>query len=305
MSGSNLPLDPNLTQVLEDLSNDSMARLFLVDPKRVLTGLRDGTLRAQPSRTGLRPVERHLLQVHRHEVAWLLREAYLSSAFYPGNRSGLLFQGRPREARDVRRAAERCLRGRTEAKGGTLSRFARPTTEQRYPSEVELLSASLTLQDAPNARVYLAYHLLQEGQPRAARRHAGALLETATSGHLRLCALECFAAAHNRSGDRAAAITAYRQAYSEAQAYGLPVLSIAEPLLHTIRIQVELGGDSDFLETVRALQGLELEVSQLQSAGERLNNLGLPILSPEAKGVVARHASSIGDEVMEFLNALV
>ncbi len=51
-------LDPDLEQVLEDIAADPRAKLFITEPRKILTGFLDGSLETPASRTGLRPAAR-------------------------------------------------------------------------------------------------------------------------------------------------------------------------------------------------------------------------------------------------------
>lgn len=70
-----LELDPNLEEVLRDIAADPRSRLFQTTPRQLALGLRGNIPKISSRQAALTAAERHLVDVHREEVAWLLYKA--------------------------------------------------------------------------------------------------------------------------------------------------------------------------------------------------------------------------------------
>ncbi|MEW6074231.1 MAG: hypothetical protein AB1726_16760 [Planctomycetota bacterium] len=68
-------LDPALEEVLADIARDPRASLFHTTPRQLALGLRGHIPCVSSRQAALTAAERHLLDVHREEVAWLLYKA--------------------------------------------------------------------------------------------------------------------------------------------------------------------------------------------------------------------------------------
>ncbi len=80
MNAQDVDYDPDLAQVLEDIANDSRAKLLRVPNSGDIVRM----MRPEPvgvAAPGLTAAERHLLEVHREEVVFLLRQKCLGLFF--------------------------------------------------------------------------------------------------------------------------------------------------------------------------------------------------------------------------------
>jgi hypothetical protein len=75
MTSVPLELDPNLEEILRDIARDPRSTLFHTTPRQLALGLRNRTPRISSRQAALSSAERHLLEVYREEVAWLLYKA--------------------------------------------------------------------------------------------------------------------------------------------------------------------------------------------------------------------------------------
>ena len=74
-----LLFDPEIEGLLQEIAADPRSHLLKVDRPTALSIALDRDPRISIAKAGLTSAERHLLQVHRVEVAWLLRQACLSA----------------------------------------------------------------------------------------------------------------------------------------------------------------------------------------------------------------------------------
>ena len=87
MSSFDEILSPDLEGVLRDLARHGSGSLLAVDPQQVVRTLRQGWSEVSVAQAGLSSAERHLLEAHRAELAWVLREAYLRGFYADESRS--------------------------------------------------------------------------------------------------------------------------------------------------------------------------------------------------------------------------
>lgn len=272
-----LPLiDGDLRQVLEDLSRDPKAHLFLAEPAKLLTGLRDGSLLARPSRTGLQPVERHLLQVHRHEVAWLLRDAFLRSFAQEVSTKNVFVPGHPLSAADYRAAVDRMLGhipkdllARPEVR--VLRNSARPRTEDALPTNLGLLAASLTLEDAENARTYVGYDMQRCNQPRSALRATAGALERSSDPEIRLRVSQLRGLCYLDLAEYALCARAYMRACRWAESVADPAVALAESLLNLAAAALHAGNYEETRAAASRVERLSLPDTEMAAIITRVS----------------------------------
>jgi len=199
MSFGLLFFDPEVEALLREIAADPRSKLLRFDRPRTLRGL----FPAHPvgaGAPGLGKAERHLLDVHRVELAWALREACMVK--FLGERSFERWIGRnvdvTRGYRVTKRKAwrrmfrdELVLGGRTPSPLGVES-------DRLSDSVSHLASISLQLEASDQARIYLAIDLALMGQIASSRRVLKQVLaQRPTDGHashaLQVLALCCSA----------------------------------------------------------------------------------------------------------------
>lgn len=180
MSSEPTLLDPDFEALLRDVAADPRSSLLRVERPRMLPELFDTHASITSQKAGLTSAERHLVQVHRGEVAWLLRQAclikliegprhrrYVSPYSGPGKKVQLL--SGTDMARNVREREEcsddlECL--------SALELLNRCVADRagEEPEVSELATASLRLEGSDQARLMVGLDLTNGGAPRSALR---------------------------------------------------------------------------------------------------------------------------------------
>ncbi len=307
------PIDPDLEQVIADLSKDPRASLFLTEPRKLLCGLRDGSLQVAASRTGLLPAEEKLLEVHRHEMAWLLREAFLSEFFaHPASARNRRVMTKSRQqlegiARDRLAALPEALQNRPEVL--VLERFIRPRGEPTMPSRMRLLWASLELEDAPNARAYLVFETCALGQFNSAVRLGREVAAEPHSPRIRASALGTVGMALTDLRRPAEALAAYKEAASIALAGDLDPSISVEYLLNVVYLDLQLGDGKDVHEAASVIADLDqLPKRRLEDAANRVRTISDGsqwTLPPKRRELALQLADNVGPFPRECLHALL
>jgi len=193
---SSLTLDPDLRQALEDVAKKSPTG-------GIFAGLGAGDIKASfplpdqsisVAKSGLSSAERHILQVHRGELAWVLEEAFLVNYLptFEGNvdvecetpefQASLpsLEQLSSETRRLQELATPEAFRYRT---GLFISKITRAEPIPNHKEQLSLLVAAMRLRDSSFARYYYAQSSLKAGALEVAARSASKLL---TSGEARM-----------------------------------------------------------------------------------------------------------------------
>lgn len=179
MSSEHALLDPDFEALLREVAANPRSSLLRVERPRMLPELFDEHVHVGAQRAGLTSAERHLLQVHRGEVAWLLREAcmikliegplsrrYVSPYSGPGKKVELLSDRQlARHVQETEAAASDsidCLDGLELLKRCVADRVG------EEPNVAELATASLRLEPSDQARLMVGLDLANRGAPRSA-----------------------------------------------------------------------------------------------------------------------------------------
>jgi hypothetical protein len=269
MSPDAKTLDPQLEEVLGDIARDPKARLFMVDPRRLVTGLRAIGGQVSISRAGLRPAERELLRVHREEVASLLIEE--ARRLRRRDEDSWLVDPRPTKASEVVVAESRAhLADAWPAPDAPAVRDLLERLARAGPSHgvgrLALVLAALDLVDRPAYRVHLALEYGGASRPRMALATAGEVLASTSSVRVRSSAQQCVATALyvlNREQAayehfRAAALdTAVAADFPDGSAVALGNLLVAE---------VERASTAGVLEVDRILRDRGLDGNEFLTA---------------------------------------
>jgi len=208
--------DPTFLEVLKDVLEDPRSRWFHSRPDRVGAGLWDANPVRRSTESGFTKAERHLLVVHRSELAFMMREGcLLALQTHPDIRQfPACFELPPVAEWEARCRQElACVDGTYE---GATWRAIISDVLTRAPLTADrgqdYAMAALRLEDTANARIYLAVDAILKGTPRTALR----ILERLTSANRR-DEIAFFAwlntgKAHDECGDHELAIDAYRRA---------------------------------------------------------------------------------------------
>lgn len=208
-------LDPHLEEVLADIARDPKARLFMVDPRRLVTGLRSMSRQVSIAQAGLRPAERELLRVHREEVAWLLIEE-VRRMREVGQRSAAVD---PRPTMASERVAD--LAGtflRTDRSIGgariALDRLLESSgsTSADPTARLALLDAAVQLVDQPSVRAHRLIELVDVGELQTALAEADAILRMRPRCRTATTALQASGAAFRLLGKEDTAVALFRRA---------------------------------------------------------------------------------------------
>lgn len=222
MSAFDELLSPDLEEVLRDLEQLGTSKLLRVTPAQAARSLAMGWNEVSVAQAGLATVERHLLDVHRAELAWVLREAYLIH-LYSAEDTGTLcvHEGELTTAEELRRDATH-LTELGESEPGVsvlLHSIAGGSVGVTFPLEA-LLQASLRIERAPSALSYLASEHYCRGRIKAASFSAGRLLNWRPDPLVRLAAHQTRAAALDAQGRESEAAAEFRLAWLLAEREG-------------------------------------------------------------------------------------
>ena len=192
---SSITLDPDLRQALEDVAKKSPTG-------GIFAGLGAGDIKGSfplpdqsisVAKSGLSSAERHILQVHRGELAWVLEEAFLVNYLptFEGNIDVECetpeFQtnlpsleelgGEARKRQEL--APPEAFRYRT---GLFISKITRAEPIPSHKEQLSLLVAAMRLRDSSFARYYYAQSSLKSGALELATRSASRLLTSGEAG---------------------------------------------------------------------------------------------------------------------------
>ncbi len=177
MESDTLLFDPEFEAILRDVAADPRSSLLRVKRPHKLGELFDAYSPISAHATGLTSAERHLVQVHRNEVAWLLRQAclikliegptsrqFVSRYVAPNKEVRLLA---PTEMERRVREQRECSSGRDEcAHGLDLLLQCVATSHDETPRVSELAIAACRLEPSDQARLMVGYDLVLQDQAR-------------------------------------------------------------------------------------------------------------------------------------------
>ncbi len=260
------PISAELQDLLDTISRDPDAKLFITTPRQLTLGLRGVVERARATQPELSAAERHLLATHRDEVGHVLYEAS-AAALQRNPRAGHSFRPlfeRPPDSAEF----ERRLRKLKDAEG-----FGEEVGSVRLPGSLDL--------DAPHDLAVLALRVRPSPQARLAlslanclilRRFADAretlfpLAANQFDDHLASKALCNLGLSYDLDSQPYRALALYRDAFRRA-----PRVS---SLVGMLMLSLLLGVERSALEAGQALDDLSLvdrvEVSRsIERAGHR------------------------------------
>lgn len=226
MAAEPLLFDPELEGLLRELAADPRSQLLRLPRPRTLPQLLARPDLVRPTHTGLTKAERHLLHVHRDELANVLRRACLMRFFSDPERAIYLNRSidahtqiqveTPEQWRARARDTLADLRRSPDPLEGIalVEACLRPDTE-RSVTITQLARASMLLQPTDTADSYVGLDLLLSDRFAEGASVMEGVLARPSTRVIRSCALEALGHASSQSGDTASACMLYRAASDE------------------------------------------------------------------------------------------
>jgi hypothetical protein len=260
MESDTLLFDPEFEAILRDVAADPRSSLLRVKRPHKLGELFDAYSPISAHATGLTSAERHLVQVHRNEVAWLLRQAclikliegptsrqFVSRYTAPGKEVRLLasaeMEQRVREQREQAEGPDECADG--------LELVSRCVAHQfgEMPSIAELATAAFRFESTGQVRLIVGLDLALRSEPRGSLSLMRHLLMHEPTGRDAVRAWEYVALSLAELGDLVGAHDSLKQAA------GLGV-SGALNCLPRFVLELQMGMKNEVLESSREMDGL-------------------------------------------------
>jgi len=310
MSSGFVTLAPELEEILRVVGSDPDSNLLRVPRPRRIRSLFDRE--SPPSETGLSSAERHLLRVHRHELAWILRQLCIARLIDgPESRD---FESRhitadrsvalpgPHELRD--RADCGCVpvEGADCAASRRLIEAVVRDPLGGTPTVGELASTSFALEATDEARVLIAIELAQGAGPRSALLVLGELLSRNPDRSVAASAWTHVGLAHAKLGNFAPALEAYRTLcrLDEEVLFGW---------IGAVLMSLQLGDEASALEAAAGLDERagagSIAVAEWTEALTRRRARSEWKPTPAAPALVTRIAGRLGDPSRRLAHALV
>ncbi len=220
-----LPVSPELTDLLRELAEHPTAKLFRADAARIVRcGL--GAAVACTGTTIRRPaIERELLGVHRAELGYLLRALFVHTVTTdPATRDRHYYFGkkptREEWTRDAREAVNETPPAYGEESAAELvTRFV-----EREAGAADLASiaiAAVEVEESASARIYLAQALISAQRWADARALLRDVLQHPVAPLLRKCAYDFMGVSWDGTGRFDRAMHSYAHALDVAEVDGL------------------------------------------------------------------------------------
>jgi hypothetical protein len=215
--------EPEIEGLLREIAADPRSTLLRVDRPAVVRGLFDRGLPIRAHATGLTSAERHLLQVHRAELAFMLRQACVSKLYaHPEAKFRLIRNVAPGVRVEApppshwRRNLGHELRiaraDGIEFEGIELLQSCVAADGFARASVAQLAAASIRLEPTDQARIYSAVALMFDGDDRTAVDVFHRVIDATSSRRMQACAWTEIGDAANRQGRFGNAIICYRTA---------------------------------------------------------------------------------------------
>lgn len=252
--------DPEFEAILREVAADPHSSLLRVKRPQVLGELFDQYSPISTQATGLTKAERHLLQVHRNEIAWLLRQAclikliegpsskrFVSRFAAPGKEVTLLapaeMEASVRERRERSSDLEECTHG--------LDLLAQCVADRRgeEPRVAELATAAFRLEPTDQARLMVGYDLVLREEARSSLRLMRRVLMNDPAERDAARAWACVGMCFTDMGDLTSAHQAFREGSSQSEP------EILNSLLRLV-FGLQLGMEADVLDCSRRLDEL-------------------------------------------------
>lgn len=214
-----LRLDPQFEELLREAARDPESSFLRVPRPKLVPVLLESPEPLSANSTGMTLVERELVRVYRHELAWLLKQACGYKLIEsPNSRwSVSRFGTRAEPAHPLRPDELRARLTHQEPAGGDFDReqaivlitnfLAGPLAEA--PTVPDLAAAAWRLQPREDARLWAAQGMVVDGSPLSGAQIASDALQNITERHLRVSASTIIGHAFSRLGLTSRSHTAY------------------------------------------------------------------------------------------------
>jgi hypothetical protein len=256
MSADPLILDPEFEALLREVAADPNSTLLRVARPKVVRGFFEREDAASASETGLSAAERHLVQAHRNELAWLLRQAAFSKLLDgPVSKLCVSRHGPRGEDRSPSSQADLSARwrdGRSEPMDEPSTVAVRLLDRLLMPqggssTVAELAAASHRLEPSNAARLLIATDMCCSGLPQTGLRLARFVLASHPSVEHSTRALECVGFAFGKLDRLRDAHRAYQKGSRAADSH---------TEMNRLVFAIQVGDRADALDCGRHLDGL-------------------------------------------------
>ncbi len=255
MAAEAILLDPEFEGLLREAAAQPGSCLLKVPRPKTLKGLFERDEPISEHAAELSNLERHLVQVYRCEIAWLLRQACLIKLM-EGARSRLWVCRYKTVEQEYERLSIPELRERVANVGqegpqspdSTIDLLEMCATDplEESPTVAELASLSCRLEPTDDARIFAAMYMAQNGAPRASMRLLMEILRRPTTERLELSARSNLGSAYGIIGDLPSAHRCYSWVCAKDQA-------CVGQWMSRLYFGIQLGLDQDVLESARTL----------------------------------------------------
>jgi hypothetical protein len=240
MSPTPLTLDPAVEEVLSDIARQGKSKLLLAEPRDFVLGWLRSGVQIGRNAPGLSNAERHLLDVHREEVARLLLEraihelesdpactvGYRPLALSPDEVFRRIAQ-LPRVQEDTDPSTAVAVASLSLGRPSARAMDSRTTRRA-------LLAASLRVLDREGTRVWIAYDQIARNEPRSAIHSADFVVHAGAPPAVLHTAWQAASVALDQLGHRASSIAGHVLAYELATAAKLPAPECVPPIVNVL-----------------------------------------------------------------------
>lgn len=198
--------DPEVEALLREIAADPNSSLLRVTRPQAVKGLFERTERVSPGMTGLSSAERHLVQVHRNEVAHLLREVCRwrmmndpasKANFSPYNGATETKHSSLKEFEDAARSLER---NEPDPDSHSALQLIKECIGEQGVHVSSIASASQRLEPHDASRIYIGLDLAFRGKPHSAIRVYKSVLDDCVEPAMRSSAWANAAVAYELLG---------------------------------------------------------------------------------------------------------
>ncbi len=308
-------LDPAIEEVLRDIAKNPKSKLFAFEPRALVAGLSEESISANASEAGFASAERHLLQVHRADVAALLiaryRERLLADDdhrcidVHPSAEVGQLDR-RTRDLVDAFRRREFTLES-ADNSIATLLACGNTRAEPTLARE-SILFAAMRLEDSPTTRTFLTLEHLSRGRHPLVIRTARQVIDSRPAAQVRHVAYEAIALALSESNPWTSVQSLLSIAADDCERDGLPPTEIAIPLLMLSVHALEEHDRASFARVVARLSDYAGSVGNAPAAHVRIirrDRVRGWLLDEEARTICAGFLDSVSAPIRGVLDALL
>ncbi|MFT5048987.1 MAG: hypothetical protein ACI8QZ_000376 [Chlamydiales bacterium] len=235
MSATRTFIDPEISGLMREILSNPKAKLFNTPSPKQLPGVTGMMTPVGLHQAGLVPAERHLLQVYRQEVAWLLRQAALTRLYEDPKKGRLLRKSitvdRTLELLDTREIGQRLQTARNASDGANIPDeewdvFQLATSPNGTPADVaRLCQASLRLAPSDEVRIYLGVDMGMRAQTESAVSLLEDVVQSASSDLIASYAWQNIGMLKAEAGQPEEAFIAYISATSTPEIRPVPAIA--------------------------------------------------------------------------------